>query len=87
MKTITIELTVPDDFSEFEKNQLERHCRMLASPDWMAVFWGIDDVQEVTPHLTNEQCRDVLAVAERRHDAEVGISWTTLEAVADMLFK
>lgn len=86
MKTITINLNVPDDFSEFDTSQLIRNCEMLASPDWMAVFWGIDDVKDVAPHLTQEQFRDVLVTAKNNHDAEVGINWITLETVADMLY-
>lgn len=86
MKTITIELNVSDELSEFDIRQLKRHCAMLASEDWIAVFWGIEDVKEVAPHLSDNQCREVLAMADRRHDAEVGINWITLETIADMLF-
>lgn len=86
MKTITITLKVPDNFSDFDASQLVRHCKMLADPDWMAIFWGIEDVKEVAPHLTDDECRDVLATAESRHDANVGICWITLETIADMLY-
>jgi hypothetical protein len=86
MKTITISLNVPDDFSEFHESQLIRHCQMLASPDNIAIFWGTEDVQQVAPHLTDEEAREVLNVANRRHDANMGINWDVLESIADMLF-
>lgn len=86
MKTITLNLHVPDDFSEFHESQLIRHCQMLASPDNIAIFWNIEDVQYERPHLTDEEAREVLDTAQRRHDADIGINWTVLETIADMLF-
>ena len=86
MKTITISLNVPDDFSEFSQAQLIRHCEMLASPDNIAIFWNIEDVQYERPHLTDEEAREVLETAERRHDADIGINWIVLNTIADMLF-
>lgn len=86
MKTITITLNVPDNFSDFDASQLARHCEMLADPDWIAVFWCTDDVKSVAPHLSNDEAREVLQVADRRHDAELGINWDVLETIADMLY-
>jgi hypothetical protein len=86
MKQITITINVPDDTSEFRKNELIRQCEMLASPDWISVFWGIDDVKSVAEHLSDDEAREVLETADRRHDADIGINWTVLETIADMLF-
>ena len=86
MKPLTITLLVPDDFSEFKESQLIRHCEMLASPDNIAIFWNIEDVQYERPHLTDEEAREVLETAERRHDADIGINWIVLETISDMLF-
>ena len=36
--------------------------------------------------LTDDQAWEVLEEVGRKHDAELGISWTTLEVVADDLF-
>ena len=55
-------------------------------PDQIAVSWHIDDVREVRPDLTDDQCREVLAQAKHRHDAEIGINWDVLDAHADYLF-
>lgn len=86
MKTITVKLDVSDKLSKFDIQELKRKCEMLADPNWVAVFWGVEDVEEVAPHLTEEQCREVLRTSARRHNAEVGINWITIETIANMLF-
>ena len=50
------------------------------------VSWHIMDVQNIRPDLTNEQASEVLALADRRHDAEVGINWDVLRIHADTLY-
>ena len=52
----------------------------------ITVSWHIDDVKEVRPELTDEQARDVLGRVEKCHDANIGINWDVLRAVADDLF-
>ena len=84
MKTITIE--VRDDITDFEINQLKRRIEMLNSSDWIAEFWGVDDVKEVRPDLSDEQSRKVLHHVQHCHDATIGITWDTLEIVADNIF-
>jgi hypothetical protein len=59
---------------------------LLAARRQFAVVWNIDDVQEVRPDLTEDQAWEVLQQLKDAHDAECGISWTTLESVADDLF-
>jgi hypothetical protein len=54
--------------------------------DEIAIVWHIDDVKEVRPDLTDEQCRAVLRQADERHDATIGINWEVLEINADDLF-
>ncbi len=56
------------------------------SDDEIAIVWHIDDVKEIRPDLTDEQAREVLQQAERRHDASVGINWDVLAIHADDLF-
>jgi hypothetical protein len=56
------------------------------SDDEIAITWHIDDVKEIRPDLTDEQCREVLQQADRRHDASVGINWDVLAIHADDLF-
>jgi len=60
--------------------------QLLASRKQVAAIWSIEDVQQVRPDLTDEQAWEVLYQVGRKHDAEYGISWTTLECMADLLF-
>jgi hypothetical protein len=59
---------------------------VLATRHQIAAIWSIEDVQEVRPDLTEEQCRDALEATRRYHDATVGINWDVLSCHADMLF-
>jgi hypothetical protein len=55
-------------------------------PDRIEISWCVKDVKGVRPDLTDNQCREVLQEAERRHDATIGITWYVLEIHADHLF-
>ena len=59
---------------------------LLAEHKQIAAIWCIEDVQEVRPDLSADQAWEVLQEAERKHDAMMGISWDTLEILADELF-
>jgi len=59
---------------------------LLANRQQIAAIWSIEDVQGIRPDLTVEQAWEVLEEVGRKHDAEYGISWTTLECMADILF-
>jgi hypothetical protein len=52
-------------------------------PDWMAEWWHIDDVQgqaeNMGEELTDQECRDVLAMVMRKHDCNIGISWEVID--------
>jgi hypothetical protein len=52
---------------------------LLAERKLIAALWGIEDVQEVRPDLNDEQAWQVLQYVDRNKDAELGISWLTLE--------
>lgn len=78
-----------DEMSWLEEADSAIACaRALASEpaDDITISWHIDDVHEVRPDLTADQCREVLQQAERRHDAGIGITWDVLEIHADHLF-
>ena len=87
MQQVTITLNVPDHLCEMEIRELTRKCEMLASPDWIGILWGVEDVKDVAPHLSDDQARDVLQTVEQHHDATIGINWDVLETVADMLYE
>lgn len=59
---------------------------MLAERGEIAIVWCIEDVQEVRPDLTADQCWQVLQAARRQHDAGIGINWDVLQCVATELF-
>ena len=59
---------------------------LLAKQHKIAVVWCTEDVRGLRPDLSAEQAWEVLLQVENIHDAELGISWTTLEIVADDLF-
>lgn len=72
------------DSEEFDVN---RHVReLLAKHHSIATIWCIDDVRGVRPHLNEDQAWEVLQQVDDIHDAVFGITWTSLETVADDLY-
>jgi hypothetical protein len=69
-----------DDGMEIDTHEL------LATRQQIALVWSVEDVQQVRPDLTEEQAWEVLRQVERRHDAEIGVTWLTLEWFAENLF-
>jgi hypothetical protein len=59
---------------------------LLAKHRQIVAIWAIEDVKGIRPHLTDNQAWEVLERVRDKHDAERGITWTTLETVADDLF-
>jgi len=59
---------------------------LLAKHRSIAAIWSIEDVKGIRPHLTDNQAWEILEEVGRKHDAEYGISWTTLADMADMMF-
>ena len=58
----------------------------LARNRQIAHIWGTEDVQDVRPDLSEEQAWEVLQTADRQLDSEYGLSWSTLEIIAEDLF-
>ncbi len=52
----------------------------------IAAVWGIHDVKELRPELTDEQAWEVLQRVDDRHDLDHGITRKTIRRVADELF-
>lgn len=64
-------------------------CKKLREQDQIAIIWSIEDVQDIcretdNVELTDEQAREVLFEAEKRHDANYGISLDTLRTYASL---
>jgi hypothetical protein len=51
----------------------------------IAIIWSVRDAQEVFPKLSEEQCWKILQQVERKHDAELGISWTTIGVIGQWM--
>lgn len=79
MATITIDTTKPFALTEEIRN-------LLAKSGYIASLWHTDDVQEVRPDLTTEQCMEVLDQCLRQHDAGIGINWDVIRIHTDDLF-
>jgi hypothetical protein len=60
--------------------------QLLAKYQMIAAIWCVEDVQQMRPDLDAEQAWEALQDVEHHHDAEYGISWTTLECIADIRF-
>jgi hypothetical protein len=59
---------------------------LLADRKQIALIWSIEDVQKVRPDLTDKQAWEVLQQVKSQHDATLGVTWETLEWVAQDLF-
>jgi hypothetical protein len=51
--------------------------------DTIEIRWHIDDVKSIADDLTDDECREVLHLAKKNHDATIGINWEVLEVWVD----
>jgi hypothetical protein len=83
-----IEIDVPEGRSVSEA---EAAVKRAFSPDWVAEWWHIDDVasqaEDQGEKLTEDECRDVLAMVMRKHDCNIGINWNFIEHWIDEIVK
>lgn len=56
------------------------------SEGFISIKWGIDDVLDVRPDLSEVQARDVLVHVKHTHDATLGVTWDTLREIACNLY-
>jgi len=67
--------------------------KRLTSPDWIADWWHIDDVREQYDgdgeysNLTDEQCRQVLALMLETKDAEIGLNWDVVAEATEQVLE
>lgn len=54
-------------------------------PDKINISWCIEDVKSIAEDLTDDECRRVLQLAKKNHDATMGINWDVLEVWADQV--
>ena len=74
--------------SLYERQNVERYLDMFESGDAIALIWQVDDVTSLAidmgVELSDQEARDILWEAARRHDANEGISWIVLETLISM---
>lgn len=79
MKTM-IEVDIPNGRSVTEAQMAVKRA---FDPDWIAEWWHIDDVasqaESMGETLTEDECRDVLAMVMRKHDCNIGINWDFID--------
>lgn len=59
---------------------------ILAERGQIAIVWSTQDVREIRPDLTDDQCWEVIEFCEKSHDCNYGITWDTLAYAAEYLF-
>ena len=85
----TIEIELPDGQSVPTADDIAR----LTNPDWIASWWHISDVQEQYlgdgeyDQLTDEEAREVLRLADKYHDCEIGLNWEMFDSWAEHVKK
>lgn len=85
---ISAEIELDDLFSSIpEKEEIDIDIHeMLAENRQIALIWSVEDVQQLRPDLNDDQAWEVLQHVDRYKDADLGITWLTLEMAADQLF-
>lgn len=73
-------MTQPIDYSEIDLHELLKQRRQIAH------IWSIEDVQDVRRDLNDDQAWAVLQDCVRYLDSNYGITWETIDIVADLLF-
>ena len=69
------------------KHYLKEHWQeALSKGGCIAILWSIQDVKTLRPDLTDSECMEVLETVQQCHDANLGITWHTLDLWADELF-
>ena len=63
------------------------HMQQNETGQWyLADDWHVEDVLNVRPDLTEDQCIGVLQFLEDNFDANNGINWDVIEYAADYCF-
>lgn len=76
---VMIELDIPDGQRIPEAYEILK----LTSPDWHGEWWHIEDIQSQEEDLTDDEAREVLCLMAKYADANVGISWDSIDVWAD----
>lgn len=89
MTTISVNLPAGMSADEFA-----RRVAMISNPEWIASWWHISDVHmhanilegidsDEADEITDNEAREVLRLADKYHNSELGINWDVLESWID----
>jgi hypothetical protein len=78
----SLDNTITNRLDEVEVNIHE----LLASHHQIAIVWSVAGVLDRRPDLTTYQAWQVLQTCERRHDVQWGVTWDTIDSIAEELF-
>jgi hypothetical protein len=85
MKTMRVFIEVPEGVT---KDAVQSVLDRAFSPDWISLHWHISDVQECVGNdyspMSDDDAREILRAIERRHDANHGVTWDTINCYVDM---
>jgi len=73
----------PEQIKEALKSLFDQKMHMDMDTTYAVSTWCVDDVREVAPDLSFEECEGVLRYAERKMDADIGINWDVLRSIAE----
>ena len=48
--------------------------------DYISIKWHIDDIKCRDSKLSTKQCREILQLLDKNHDASIGINWEVIDA-------
>jgi hypothetical protein len=68
------------DYSNIDVHDVLNQRRQIA------LIWSVEDVQGIRSDLNDDQAWQVLQECARLHDCELGITWGSIEFIADDLF-
>ena len=57
----------------------------MGSNNTIQISWHIDDVKSVDASLSDDQCREVLRLLKKNHDAGIGINWDVIEITIERM--
>ena len=70
--------------SKLNRERVEEYLDAIEKGDAIAVIWTIDDVM-CDLEVEEDEAREILFYADRKHDAEYGICWETFRDIKDMM--
>lgn len=58
---------------------------MMENNNTIQISRHIDDVKSVDASLSDDQCREVLRLLKKNHDANIGINWDVIKITIERM--